>query len=188
LNLSTVAPETARCSQNAHRAKRPDVVSGRARCWGRSRDGQASAEVEGRLSHPKAAEAALRELSAAVDGGRYVERSTTTVGEYSDPDRPPSVHHPGHGPDRVPPAESGRVPPRRRRPRPAGHGHRRPGSPAQRAVPRSANREILVAGVAPRARRTPPGTAHLTDSLRQAGEWISEPTAVGMTLVEVPAA
>jgi hypothetical protein len=106
----------------------------------------------------KAAEAALRELSAAVDGGRYVERSTTTVGEYSDPDRPPSVgeysdpdrppsvHHPGYGPDRVPPAESGRVPPRRRRPRPAGHGHRRPGSPAQRAVPRSANREILVAG------------------------------------------
>jgi Arm DNA-binding domain len=32
----------------------------------------------------KAAEAALRELSAAVDARRYVERSTTTVGEYLD--------------------------------------------------------------------------------------------------------
>ena len=32
----------------------------------------------------KAAEAALRELSAAVDARRYVERSTTTVGDYLD--------------------------------------------------------------------------------------------------------
>ena len=32
----------------------------------------------------KAAEAALRELAAGVDAGRYVERSTKTVGEYLD--------------------------------------------------------------------------------------------------------
>src|SRR5919106_6348152 len=32
----------------------------------------------------KAAEAALRELVAGVDAGRYVERSTKTVGEYLD--------------------------------------------------------------------------------------------------------
>jgi integrase len=32
----------------------------------------------------KAAEAALRELSASVDAGRFVERSTKTVGEYLD--------------------------------------------------------------------------------------------------------
>jgi uncharacterized protein (DUF433 family) len=32
----------------------------------------------------KAAEAALRELSASVDSGRYVQRSTTSVGDYLD--------------------------------------------------------------------------------------------------------
>jgi integrase len=32
----------------------------------------------------KAAEAALRELTASVDSGRYVERSTTSVGDYLD--------------------------------------------------------------------------------------------------------
>lgn len=32
----------------------------------------------------KAAEAALRELVASVDAGRYVERSTRTVGDYLD--------------------------------------------------------------------------------------------------------
>jgi integrase len=51
----------------------PDPVTGRRR-----------QKSKGGFRTRKAAEAGLRELSAAVDGGRYVERSTTTVGEYLD--------------------------------------------------------------------------------------------------------
>jgi integrase len=49
-----------------------------------TRHGPAPAEVEGRFPHSQAAEAALRELVAGVDAGRYVERSTRTVGDYLD--------------------------------------------------------------------------------------------------------
>ena len=51
----------------------PDPVTGRRR--------QTS---KGGYRTRKAAEAALRELSTAVDARRYVERSTTTVGDYLD--------------------------------------------------------------------------------------------------------
>jgi integrase len=51
----------------------PDPVTGRRR-----------QKSKGGFRTRKAAEAGLRELSAAVDGGRYVERSTTTVGDYLD--------------------------------------------------------------------------------------------------------
>jgi integrase len=51
----------------------PDPVTGRRR-----------QKSKGGFRTRKAAEAGLRELSAAVDAGRYVERSTTTVGDYLD--------------------------------------------------------------------------------------------------------
>ena len=51
----------------------PDPVMGRRR-----------QKSKGGFRTRKAAEAGLRELSAAVDAGRYVERSTTTVGDYLD--------------------------------------------------------------------------------------------------------
>jgi integrase len=51
----------------------PDPVTGRRR-----------QKSKGGFRTRKAAEAGLRELSAAVDEGRYVERSTTTVGDYLD--------------------------------------------------------------------------------------------------------
>jgi integrase len=51
----------------------PDPVTGRRR-----------QKSTGGFRTRKAAEAGLRELSAAVDAGRYVERSTTTVGDYLD--------------------------------------------------------------------------------------------------------
>ncbi len=46
--------------------------------------GQRRQKSKGGFRTRKAAEAALRELSASVDAGRFVERSTKTVGEYLD--------------------------------------------------------------------------------------------------------
>src|SRR5215203_3229412 len=46
--------------------------------------GKRRQKAKGGFRTRKAAEAGLRELTASVDSGRYVERSTTSVGDYLD--------------------------------------------------------------------------------------------------------
>ncbi|MGH3442151.1 MAG: Arm DNA-binding domain-containing protein [Nitriliruptorales bacterium] len=51
--------------------------------WSYASTGRRRQKSKGGFRTRKAAEAALRELVASVDAGRYVERSTRTVADYS---------------------------------------------------------------------------------------------------------
>jgi hypothetical protein len=59
-------------------------VDGRPRRWCRPGTGRRRQKSKGGFRTRRAAEAALRELVAGVDAGRYVERSTRTVGDSLD--------------------------------------------------------------------------------------------------------